>query len=165
MEKLLLVVDQQTDFFHSQQLWDIEKECSIYSVSDLWECPEDAIIGRALHDADDATNLIKAGLRYASEGYDDIKVIWKDCPEEDDIEEFVEEYIKKWKEVTVDIKGIIKDLKDKNIKKDSVIEEIFRHGKYYLNTYSDIESCEEVKEEDLEVLADEIIQHFNDAQS
>ena len=97
MEKLLLIVDQQTDFCHSQQLWDIEKECPIFRVSDLWECPEDAIIGRALHDADDATNLIKIGLRYASEGYNDIKVIWEDCPEED-IEEFVEEYIKKWKE-------------------------------------------------------------------
>ena len=72
---------------------------------------------------------------------------------------------KKWKEVIVDIKEIIKDLKDRNIKKDSIIEEIFRHGKYYLNIYSDIESCEEVKEEDLEVLADEIIQHFDDAQS
>ena len=43
-------------------------------------------------------NLIKIGLRYASEGYNDIKVIWEDCSEEDDIEEFVEEYIKKWKE-------------------------------------------------------------------
>lgn len=36
--------------------------------------------------------------------------------------------------VIVDIKEIIKDLKDRNIKKDSVIEEIFRHGNYYLST-------------------------------
>ena len=98
MEKVLLAVHSEKYDHQRQELWDIEKECPIFGVSDLWECPEDAIIGRALHDADDATNLIKIGLRYASEGYDDIKVIWKDCPEEDDIEEFVEEYIKKWKE-------------------------------------------------------------------
>ena len=98
MEKVLLAVHYEREDYQRQELWDIEKECPIFRVSDLWECPEDAIIGRALHDADDATNLIKIGLRYASEGYNDIKVIWEDCPEEDDIEEFVEEYIKKWKE-------------------------------------------------------------------
>ena len=98
MEKILLAVHYEREDCQRQELWDIEKECPIFRVSDLWECPEDAIIGRALHDADDATNLIKIGLRYASEGYNDIKVIWEDCPEEDDIEEFVEEYIKKWKE-------------------------------------------------------------------
>ena len=98
MEKILLGVHYEREDYQRQELWDIEKECPIFRVSDLWECPEDAIIGRALHDADDATNLIKIGLRYASEGHDDIKVIWEDCPEEEDIEEFVEEYIKKWKE-------------------------------------------------------------------
>ena len=97
MEKILLAVHYEREDYQRQELRDIEKECPIFGVSDLWECPEDAIIGRALHDADDATNLIKIGLRYASEGYSDIKVIWEDCPEED-IEEFVEEYIKKWKE-------------------------------------------------------------------
>lgn len=98
MEKILFAVHYEREGYQRQELWDIEKEYPIFEVSDLWECPEDAIIGRALHDADDATNLIKIGLRYASEGYDDIKVIWEDCPEEDDIEEFAEEYIKKWKE-------------------------------------------------------------------
>ena len=98
MEKILLAVHSEKYDHQRQELWDIEKECPIFVVSDLWECPEDAIIGRALHGANDATNLIKIGLRYASEGYNDIKVIWEDCPEEDDIEEFVEEYIKKWKE-------------------------------------------------------------------
>ena len=165
MIKNLLIIYINNWCNQTQYLYDLDSELEIFSVSDLSECPEDAIIGRALHDADDATNLIKTGLRYALEGYDDIKVIWKDCPEEDDVEEFVKEYIKKQKEVTVDIKGIIKDLKDRNIKKDSVIEEIFRHGNYYLNTYSNIESCGEVREEDLEILADEIIQHFDDAQS
>lgn len=100
MEKLLLIVDQQTDYHHSQQLWDIEKEYSIYSVSDLWECPEDAIIGRALHNASDATYLIKRGLRYALEGYTDIKIIWADCPEDEELDYFAEEYIKKYKENT-----------------------------------------------------------------
>lgn len=98
MEKILLAVHCEREDYQRQELWDIEKGCPIFGVSDLWECPEDAIIGRALHDADDATNLIKVGLKYASEGYDDIKVIWEDCPEGDDIEDFVEEYIKRWKE-------------------------------------------------------------------
>ena len=98
MEKILLAVCYKTDSYQRQELWDIEKEYLMFEVSDLWECPEDAIIGRALHGANDAINLIKIGLKYASEGYDDIKVIWEDCPEEDDIEEFVEEYIKNWKE-------------------------------------------------------------------
>lgn len=98
MDKILLAVHSEKYDHQRQELWDIEKECPIFGVSDLWECPEDAIIGRALHGADDATNLIKIGLRYASEGYNDIKVIWEACPEEEDIEEFAEEYIKKWKE-------------------------------------------------------------------
>ena len=98
MEKILLAVHYKREDYQRQELWDIEKECLIFEVGDLWECPEDAIIGRALHGANDATNLIKIGLKYASEGYDDIKVIWEDCPKEDDIEEFAEEYIKRWKE-------------------------------------------------------------------
>ena len=98
MEKLLLVVDQQTDFGHSQQLWDIEKEYSIYSVSDLWECPEDAIIGRALHDAGDAFDLIEIGFKYASEGYTKINLIWENCPKDEELDDFAEEYINKWKE-------------------------------------------------------------------
>lgn len=98
MDKILLAVHYRRGDYQRQELWDIEKECPIFGVSDLWECPEDAIIGRALHGANDATNLIKIGLKYASEGYDDIKVIWEDCPEGDDIEDFVEEYIKRWKE-------------------------------------------------------------------
>ena len=98
MEKILLAICYKTDSYQRQELWDIEKECLIFEVSDLWECPEDAIIGRALHGANDATNLIKIGLRYASEGYNDIKVIWKDCLEKEDTEEFAEEYIKKLKE-------------------------------------------------------------------
>lgn len=98
MEKLLLIVDQQTNFCHSQQLWDIEKECPIFGVSDLWECPEDAIIGRALHDAGDAFDLIEIGFKYASEGYTKINLIWADCPKDEELNDFAEEYIKKWKE-------------------------------------------------------------------
>lgn len=100
MEKLLLVVDQQTDYHHSQQLWDVEKEYSIYSVSDLWECPEDAIIGRALHGARDAFGLIEIGFKYASEGYTKINLIWEDCPKDEELDYFAKEYIKKYKENT-----------------------------------------------------------------
>ena len=31
----------------SQELWDIDDRKELYEVSDLSECPEDAIIGRA----------------------------------------------------------------------------------------------------------------------
>ena len=98
MEKILLAVHCEREDYQRQELWDIEKEYSIYSVSDLWECPEDAIIGRALHDAGDAFDLIEIGFKYASEGYTKINLIWENCPKDEELDDFAEEYIKKWKE-------------------------------------------------------------------
>ena len=98
MEKILLAVHYEREDYQRQELWDIEKECPIFGVSDLWECPEDAIIGRALHDAGDAFDLIEIGFKYASEGYTKINLIWENCPKDEELDDFAEEYIKKWKE-------------------------------------------------------------------
>ena len=98
MEKILLAVHYEREDYQRQELWDIEKECLIFEVCDLWECPEDAIIGRALHDAGDAFDLIEIGFKYASEGYTKINLIWADCPKDEELDDFAEEYIKKWKE-------------------------------------------------------------------
>ncbi len=44
-----------------------------FSVSDLSECPEDAIIGRDLFDADDYLRAVKYGIALAKQGYDDVE--------------------------------------------------------------------------------------------
>ena len=41
-----------------QELWDIDDKKELYGVSDLSECPEDAIIGRALLSGDEVLDLI-----------------------------------------------------------------------------------------------------------
>lgn len=97
MIKTLFAFDKLTDDYHHQELWDPDTESPLFCVSDLCECPEDAIIGRALHDTDDAVNLIIAGFNFCKNGYDAINVEWRDCPEEDDLDEFAEETIKQWK--------------------------------------------------------------------
>lgn len=97
MEKVLLFIHHEAEDCQRQELWDMEKECLIYGVSDLWDCPEDAIIGRCLHDADDALDLIELGLDYASKGYSGIEVIRENCPYSEDTEEFAKDYIKRWK--------------------------------------------------------------------
>lgn len=45
----------------------------LFSVSNLCECPEDAIIGRDLFDAEDYIRAVKFGIELAQKGYDDIE--------------------------------------------------------------------------------------------
>jgi hypothetical protein len=53
-----------------------ENDISIYfSVSNLSECPEDAIIGRDLFDASDYVQTLRQGIKLAKLGYDDVSVI------------------------------------------------------------------------------------------
>lgn len=97
MDKHLVIFEQHDDSCCFQQLRDADTNSPIYYVSDLWECPEDAIIGRALHDCGDAVDLIKLGMTYANQGYDNIIVDYEDCPEDEDLESWAEEYIAKMK--------------------------------------------------------------------
>lgn len=56
-----------------QELWS-EDEKVHYSVSNLCECPEDAIIDRDLVSADEIVDFIELGMRLAEKGYDRISV-------------------------------------------------------------------------------------------
>lgn len=93
MEKHLILFDKYDEFYHRQELWDPDTKEPLYGVSDLWECPEDAIIGRALHDGEDAFKLIKIGLKYSKMGYDKIILDYADCPSSKDLHEYVNKYI------------------------------------------------------------------------
>ena len=46
-----------------------------YHVSNLDECPEDAIIGRNLFDTFDYVEALRIGMSLAKDGYTDIEVI------------------------------------------------------------------------------------------
>lgn len=82
-----------------QELWDPDKKCCLFSVSNLWECPEDAIIGRDLFDSYGAEILIEHGMKWAKEGYDSLYIKYVMCPKEEDLEEFIDNYLDKWKPV------------------------------------------------------------------
>ena len=104
MIKTLIVFEQgpAIDEPEYQELWDPENKTRLFTVSNLQECPEDAIIGRALHDADDAKDLMLHGIQYANVGYDSIKLIYEYCPNDEDLEEFIENYLNEWKPVQED---------------------------------------------------------------
>lgn len=58
-----------------QKVWsDNEDEKVSFSVYNLSECSEDAIIGRSLFDAGDFIGTVKLGFRIAKRGYDKITV-------------------------------------------------------------------------------------------
>ena len=106
MTKTLIVFEESSEWegvFH-QELWDPDKKSFLFSVSNLWECPEDAIIGHALHNSQDARLLIELGIEYAKEGYDSITAIHVKCPHDEDLEEFIENYLNKLKSVQKDQK-------------------------------------------------------------
>lgn len=84
---------------YHQELWDPDKKSCLFSVSNLWECPEDAIIGRDLFDSYDAEILIEHGMKWAREGYDVLYIKYVACPRGEDLEEFIENYLNEWKPV------------------------------------------------------------------
>ncbi len=47
----------------------------VFSVWNLNECPEDAVIGRDLFDEQDFINAVKLGMMLAQEGYTDCKIV------------------------------------------------------------------------------------------
>lgn len=67
MSKIILkVVTEDEDYYTTQTLF--ANDQSIASVSDLSECPEDAIIGRDLVDCNDIKSWIKYGYDVAKRG-------------------------------------------------------------------------------------------------
>lgn len=96
MVKNLLIIHIEEDYEATREyLYDLDSEKQIFSVSDLWECPEDAIIGRDLIDAENVVDFIELGMKYAKEGYSEIKCFYKELTEEpDNIEEIIKSYKK-----------------------------------------------------------------------
>ena len=94
MTKNLLVIDITEDYFRYQELYDLDTEKCIFSVSDLSECPEDDIIGRDLTDAGNIVDFIELGIKYAKEGYSEIKCFYEELEEEP---ESIKYYINKYK--------------------------------------------------------------------
>lgn len=67
MSKIILKVEtEDEDFYTTQTLF--ANDQSIASVSDLYECPEDAIIGRDLVDCNDIKGWIQYGYDAAKRG-------------------------------------------------------------------------------------------------
>lgn len=93
MDKHLIIFEQEDSYSHFQQLRDVDTNKSIYDVADLWDCPEDAIIGGSLHDCYDALDLIRLGMEYSKQGYEKLVIDFVNCPEDKDLESWAEEYI------------------------------------------------------------------------
>lgn len=54
--------------------WDHDDFNSNFSVYNLCECPEDAIIGRDLFDADDFIYAVRFGMDLRDKGYTDLQI-------------------------------------------------------------------------------------------
>ena len=94
MKKHITLFGKESLFGDSrQELWNIDDRKKLYGVSDLSECPEDAIIGRALLSGEEALDLVKLGMNYSKMGYDEIEYDYLKCPEDDDLDEFIQDYL------------------------------------------------------------------------
>ena len=81
MKKHITLFEKVFSFGDShQELWDIDDRKRLYRVSDLSECPEDAIIGRALLSGEEVLDLVKLGMNYSKMGYDEIEYDYLECP-------------------------------------------------------------------------------------
>lgn len=94
MKKHITLFEKGSLFGDSrQELWDIDDRKELYGVSDLSECPEDAIIGRALLSGDEVLDLVKLGMNYSKMGYDEIELKYVECPEGKTLNKFIKEYL------------------------------------------------------------------------
>ena len=62
------------DFAVGVDLFDNEDNM-VFSVWNLDECPEDAVIGRDLFDEHDFIKAVQLGMKLAQEGYTDCKIV------------------------------------------------------------------------------------------
>lgn len=77
MEKKLRFIKNGGGFYgdSSHEIVDCDTEETLFTVYDLSECPEDAIIGRDLFDGYDYISALQLGMRLAEQGYTDIEVV------------------------------------------------------------------------------------------
>ena len=90
--KRLLIVTSSCYDINTESLYDVDSQKLLYSISDMWDCPEDATIDRALPSVYEAITLIQLGIKYHIEGYDRIEIAR--AYTDKDIEEFVDDYFK-----------------------------------------------------------------------
>lgn len=69
-----VVVNQEKDEYEGVCYERINNDMMQFSVGNLCECPEDAIIGRAMFDADNYIRAVRIGMNLAQEGYTDLDV-------------------------------------------------------------------------------------------
>lgn len=90
-KRLLIVISYYYDI-STESLYDVDSQELLYSISDMWDCPEDATIDRALPSVYEAITLIQLGIKYHIEGYDRIEIAR--AYTDKDIEEFIDDYFK-----------------------------------------------------------------------
>lgn len=56
-------------YYEHQEVTDPDTGKTVFSVYNLADCPEDAIIGRSLFDAHDWLDAVKYGIELARQGY------------------------------------------------------------------------------------------------
>ena len=94
MKKRITLFEKELSFGDShQELWDIDDRKELYGVSDLSECPEDAIIGRALLSGEEVLDLVKLGMNYSKMGYDEIEYDYLECLEDVELDGFIQDYL------------------------------------------------------------------------
>lgn len=94
MKKHITLFAKESWFGDScQELWDIDDRKVLYGVSDLSECPEDAVVGRALLSGEEVLDLVELGMNYSKMGYDEIEYNYLECPEDTDLDEFIQNYL------------------------------------------------------------------------
>ena len=72
-----VVVNQEENDYDGVCYEFIDNDMMQFSVSNMDECSEDAIIGRCLFDAGDYIRAVKTGMMLAQEGYTDLDVEYK----------------------------------------------------------------------------------------
>lgn len=59
-------------YYEHEKVIDPDTGKAVFSVYNLADCPEDAIIGRSLFDAHDWLRAVKYGIELARQGYTDV---------------------------------------------------------------------------------------------
>lgn len=59
-------------YYEHQEVTDPDTGKTMFSVNNLADCPEDAIIGRSLFDAHDWLGAVKYGIWLAQQGYTNV---------------------------------------------------------------------------------------------
>lgn len=65
------------DYLRGQELYEVDgqNEIPVYSVWNLCDCPEDAIVDRSLFSAYDYVRAVEYGMELAKQGYDSVSVM------------------------------------------------------------------------------------------